>query len=139
MKLDTLKVLAEKDDEGVTITIYDRAGEAYKASDGTDATMTVVGSESKTYRKAKLDQSRKMMKRLRSGARDVPVEQAELDAQKLAASAVTAWHGWEDDKEKPLPCTVDNVLKVVAYDHIYSQVQQAIQGHAGFFTGDSDS
>lgn len=138
MNIDGLAKLAEQDDEGAVVTIYQRDGEPYRAEDGTDATVTVVGTESKQYRDAKLAQSRKLFKRARSGARDMTPEEAEAGAQRLAAAAVIDWHGWEADG-KPLACTPDNVLKILKFPHIFEQVQAGIVGHAAFFAADSES
>ena len=137
MKLDELAKLTAKDEEGVTGTIYQRDGDPYLAADGTESTFTVVGAESKRYRDAKLAHQRKMFKRARSG-RTITPEEANLDAQRLAAAAVIAWHGWEDGT-KALECTRDNVLKVLAYDHIFDQVGAMIQGHAVFSDSGSGS
>ncbi len=136
MDIDGLAKIAAKDEEGVVVTIYQSDGEPYKASDDTPATVTVVGTESKRYRDAKLAHQRKLFKRARAGGREMTPEEANLDAQKLTAAAVIEWHGWEDGG-KALPCTPENVLKILKWSHIYDQVQSGIAGHAVFFTADS--
>ena len=132
MNIDGLEKLREQDDEGAVVTIYQRDGEPYLASDGTESTVTVVGSESKQYRAAKLAQQRRLMKRARTGARELTPEELERDVLKLAASAVTAWHGWEKGG-KELPCEEKNVLQILEYVHIFEQVQAGIAGHSAFF------
>jgi hypothetical protein len=48
------------------------------------------------------------------------------------------WHGWESGT-KPLDCTPENVRLVLAIEHIRDQVDEAIRGHADFFTGSSET
>jgi hypothetical protein len=139
MKIKGLEKLREQSDEGITRTIFRPDGEPYLAADGTEATMTVVGSESKRYRDAKLAQQRRLMKRARTGARDLTPEELEENVLKQAAAAVIGWHGWEDDKGECHPCEEKYLVQVLAYDHIFDQVQSMIQGHAAFFANDSGS
>ena len=141
MKIDGLKKIREQADEGAVVVIYDPDGEPYLASDGTEATMTIVGAESKRYRSKKLDQQRALIKKMRAGAgaSSMTPEGNEQQVHRLAASAIIAWHGWEDDQGAAQECTVDNICKVIKYVHIMEQVAVVIQGHAGFFGKDSGS
>jgi len=129
MDLKKLEKVVAADDEGVVITIYRKDGEPYLAMDGTESTMTVVGSESKKYKAAKRRATDRLLKskRVKMAAVDV-----EASAVKMASSAVIAWHGWEDQK-KELDCTQENVRLVLGMaDHILDQVQEAITSHADF-------
>ena len=129
MDLKKLEKVVAADDEGVVVTIYQKDGEAYLAMDGTESTMTVVGSESKLYKAAK----RRATDRLLKG-RKVKMSSADVEknAVAMASSAVIDWHGWDSDK-KELPCTQDNVRLVLGMaDHILDQVQEAITSHADF-------
>lgn len=137
MKIDGLKAIREQADEGSEIVIYDLAGDAYKASDGSDATFTLLGSESKKYRDAKLAHQRRLIKRARAGGREMTPEELDLATLKQAASAFLGWHGWEDDRGADHPCEEKYILKVISYGHILEQAQAGIQGHAVFFTNDS--
>ena len=139
MRIAGLEKVREQADEGVTITIYQPDGEPYLASDGSEATFTLAGSESKQYRDAKLAHQRRLMKRARTGARDMTPEELQRDVLKQAASAFLSWHGWEDDKGADMPCEEKHILEVIQYDHIFEQAQACIAGHAGFFAKDSGS
>ena len=139
MKIAKLEAVREQADEGAVVTIFDPDGEAYLASDGSEATMTIVGAESKKYRAAKMAQQRALFKKARSSATSMTPEQAEKQVQRLAASAIIGWHGWEDDKGAEQDCSVENVCDVIKYVHIFDQVQAAIQGHSAFFANDSGS
>jgi hypothetical protein len=132
MDIEAVKKAVEQDDEGVTVTIFQRTGEPYLGADGSEATVTVVGTESSRYRQAERRQQRKMFKRVRVRGADITPEDAESEAIDLAASAVIDWHGWELDG-KPVPCEPKYVKQVLQIKHIFEQVQSAIQGHAAFF------
>lgn len=136
MDIQAIHAAVAQEDEGVAVPIYQRNGDPYLAADGTQATITVVGSESKRYRAARHQQYRRISKRVRSGRADATPEEMERDALDLAAAAVVGWHGWEDGK-KPLDLTPENVRRLLAYDHILDQVQAGIQRHAGFFAAAS--
>jgi len=138
MKIQEIAAIVENDNEGVEVQIYQRDEAPYLAADGSPCTITVVGAESDRYKAAKRAQSRRLMKRARSGGRITP-EESEAEAVTLCAAAVVAWHGWEDAAGKDLPCTPENVRLVLAYDHIFEQVQAGIMGHAAFFASKSDS
>jgi len=129
MDIKTLDALVAADEEGATITIYQKGGDPYLAADGTESTMTVLGSESKQYRAAKRQITDRMMKRRRA---TMSAEDVERNAIFLAASAVVGWHGWESGKDK-LECTPDNLRLVLAIEHIRDQVEEAIRGHSDFF------
>jgi len=130
--LNEIKQMVAREDEGVAIPIYQKDGDPYLGADGEQATITVVGSESKRYRDAKHAQYRRMSKRVRSGRSDINPEDIERDAIELAAAAVTGFSGWEDGT-KPLPYTPENVRLLLSFDHIFEQVQAGVQRHASFF------
>jgi len=130
MDLKQLKKIAEEDEKGTVTTIYQRNGDPYTALDGTDSTMTVLGSESKAYRKAKRAALRRLLNRS-SGRNRIEVEEVEANRIAQAAAAVPEWHGWDDGKTD-LPCTPENVSDVLQWEHILEQVEAAIKGHSDF-------
>ena len=121
-------VLAE-DEREATVTIYQKNGDAYKALDGSDSTMTVVGSESKRVREAKASLQKRLLKSRRT---KMTPEDIRVSRINTAASGVTGWHGW-DISGKDADCTRDNVRDVLRLEHILEQIEAAITEHADFF------
>jgi len=119
----------EQDEEGAAVPIFQRGGDPYLAADGTPATITVLGSESKKYKAGKRAATKKM---LRSYGSHVEPEDVERNAISLAAAAVIDWHGWEANGQ-PVPCTPENVKVLLSRDHILTQVQLGIDRHSSFF------
>ena len=135
MDMKELEKLVAADEDGVVITIHQKNGDPYLAADGTNATMTVVGSESKRYKAAKRATTDRMLNKRRSKLSAVEVEK---NAISQAAAAVIDWHGWEKDGN-PLKCTPENVRLVLGLsDYILDQVQEGITGHTDF-SGESSS
>jgi hypothetical protein len=138
MDMKTLNKLIARDNEPVTITIYQPNGDPYLAADGSESTMDVVGAESELYRKAERRQQRRLFKRARLSQANIKPEEAEAEAIELCASGVVAWHGWEDDG-KPWKCEHANVKLLLGVKHIFDQVNAGINGHASFFEKSSGS
>jgi hypothetical protein len=132
MDIEGLKKVVEQDDEGVTVTIFQRNGDPYLAADGSEATVTVVGSESKRYRDAERRQQRRLFKRARVRGAEITPEETEREAIEVASAAIIEWHGWEADG-KPVPCENPHLTSFLKVKHIFEQVNAAIQGHAAFF------
>jgi hypothetical protein len=128
MDLSTLQKIAEQDEEVVDVVIRDRSNQPYLAKDGSKATIGVFGSESATYKKRRLDADRKAA---RSGEILSTLEIRRLNA----ACGIARWHGWEAGGE-PLACNLENVAKVLAFDHILYQVEGGIARRDGGFSAD---
>lgn len=136
MKITELPHEVAKDEEIIDVTIYRKDGEPYLAADGTPATIGVVGSEAKDYRRAEDAISRRM---LRMGRRSTPDDLRENRIAQHAA-CVRRWHGWEDDYDADVPCTPENVKTLLgAAEHILDQVVAGVIGHASFFAKSSSS
>jgi len=135
MDLKKVDDIVARADKPVTITIYQPNGEPYRAKDGTEATMDVVGSESKKYRTAEGVIADRMLSKRRA---KFSKEDIERNAIFLAASAVVGWHGWEIDGKEAEP-SPENVRFLLQYKHIRNQVDEAINGHADFFEGSLDN
>lgn len=137
MKLSTLKQAVAQDEEGAVITIEGKDGEEYTAADGSPMTITVVGSESKRIRAVVDRQTKRVFRQQR---RQVTPELLRANRIELAAAAVTAWHGVEDDDGNAIPCTPENVAEVLnAADHVLEQVEAGVRRHASFFSNSSAS
>jgi hypothetical protein len=121
----------ERQEHPVAVPIYGLDAEPYYALDGTPATISVVGSESKRMRKFE-DVQRE---RIRQGVfqMDNPLEEYRRRVERVV-EAVAAWHGW-DDGEKELECTSANVrafFSTEEAEHILRQVERGISGHGVF-------
>ena len=133
MDLKKLDELVAADEEGAVVIIYQRNGDPYLAADGSESTMTVLGSESKKYKAAKRNTTKRMLNRRRTMLEPEDIERNRINQ---AVAGVVDWHGWDDGK-KDLACTPEDVAKVLKHDHILEQVEAAIMGHADFFTQNS--
>lgn len=135
MDVSQLDAVIAQDEEGSVIPINQKNGEPYMGADGSPSTITVVGSESKRYRQAKDAIQRRNLR-----SRASKVEPADLlrNRIELAAAAVIAWNGWEEEG-KPYPCTPENVKRLFRADHIFEQVEMGIFAHADFFGKSSAS
>jgi len=124
------KQIAETDDLAVAIPIYDRQGEPHLAAGGSQATISVLGSESAEYKRRKAKADRAMAR----GGRNVPLDE---QRRMWAACGVEAWHGWEDDSGRPLECTNENVKALLTLDYILHQVEAGIRRDGDFFASAS--
>lgn len=123
------------DEEGAVVPIFQKNGDPYLAADGSQASVTVVGSESKRYRLARDNATRKMMRRRMSKLEPDDLRKLRVEQ---ASAGVIAWHGWEKDG-KPFPCEPASVELLCRADHILEQIEEGIQKHADFFGKPSPS
>jgi len=129
----TIDAVLAQDEQGAPTPILQPNGEPYRAEDGSDATVTFLGPESKRVRAAIAANTRRLMR-----ARKQKFDDADLRANRveIAIAASTAWHGWTADGAE-LPCTPENLRVLYRADHILQQAEAAINGHADFFTTSS--
>lgn len=122
-----------QEEEGAVVELNQPNGEPYRAADGSPATVTVVGRESKRVRAAIAANTRRLL-RSKKGKMD----ETDLRANRVeaAVAAITDWHGWEADGIAA-PCTPENVRQLLRADHLLEQVEVAIHGHADFFSTNS--
>lgn len=124
---DLKQVTSQKDadESGIVVPITQRDGKPYLAADGSPSTITVYGSESKTY-----------LNRRDAFYRELAKEEGEGDPAFnrvcIAACAVKDWHGWESEG-KPLPCSQDNARALLTVEHIMLQVERGASKGADFF------
>lgn len=128
--LKDITASVEAHEKGVPIPIYDANAEPYLALDGTPATITVLGAESRKLRKAQEDYDRERRKKHPFGS---PGDGSDHELEKIVM-AVVDWHGWDDGK-KDLPCTPENVRAILGApeaEHILRQVRRGVQAHGLF-------
>lgn len=98
-------------------------------------TITLLGQDSKVYRKIQLAKQQAALNRISKGKRAV-----DLDAEKLAEDSIddlvkltVAWEGFKLDDVK-LDCTPENVRKVYnEWSWIKEQVSEFVADRANFF------
>lgn len=98
-------------------------------------TVTLLGQDSKIYRKLQLGKQQAALNRMAKGKKAL-----DLDAEKLSEDSIddlvkltTGWAGFELDG-KALDCTPENVRKVYAdWAWIKEQVQEFVGNRANFF------
>lgn len=135
MDISKIESEVEQDETGVAVTIYQKNGEAYKAPDGSDCTITVLGEDAKQVRRASEVNQRRMLR-----SRTAKVEPADVRRNRVdyATAAVSTWSGWEIGG-KTAECSPENVKALLKSDHILRQVEQAVSSHADFFVSNSSS
>jgi len=98
-------------------------------------TVTLLGQDSKVYRKLQMSKQQAALNRISKGKKAV-----DFDAEKLAEDSIddlvkltTAWSGFTLDG-KDLECTPENVRTVYAdWSWIKEQVQEFVGNRANFF------
>ena len=114
---------------------------ALLAADGTPATVTLLGVDSRTWKKQDwaLRAKRENAAAAKSAGGASPVtadEEAEKDAENLdrMVAMVKDWHGFEDDTDAPVPFTADAVRALfTANPTLYAQATLFVYRRADFF------
>jgi hypothetical protein len=127
--LNSLKPV--KADDGAVLQILHPESE--EAIEG--MTITLLGQDSKVYRKIQLSKQQAALNRISKGKRAV-----DLDAEKLAEDSIddlvkltVSWSGFKLDDVK-LDCTPENVRKVYnEWSWIKEQVSEFVADRANFF------
>lgn len=127
-QLGKLKAKVEQEDQARAVEIFERDGKPVLAADGSRATITVIGSESREYKSRLQKATRKWG---RNGGTDEELAIAS------AAAGVVDWHGWEDEAGAAIPCTPENVKALLSLGFIRAQVQTAINRTTDFFAEES--
>ncbi len=121
----------QQDQTAIAVPILQRDGKPYPAADGSPATISVIGSESPSYR-----QKRDAFYRARAKELSEPNQNADRIA--VAALGVTDWKGWSTNGT-PLECTPENVHRLLGLEHILVQVEAALDRRGSFFSAVSAS
>ena len=129
MDIALLDRLHATDEEPSEIAILLKNGEPLTAKDGTPCTISVLGEESKAYRREETAITRAM---LRSRKDRLEPEDLLKNRVRQAAACVVAWSGFEIGGVSA-PCTPDNVKAVLQHGWILTQVERRIASHADFF------
>jgi hypothetical protein len=129
VEISTSKTVAEREDEGVAVHLYDEKGDLMY-EDKKPVTITVVGTYSKTYRRV---QNEQRLKNLKGRRTQLTPEGIDQKANEAIARCVTAWSGFTSEG-KPFPYTEENAVALFqAAPWIREQVEEAMGDHAAFF------
>lgn len=137
MDITKIAEVAAQAEKGAVVQILQADGETPYRDEvtGNPSTMTIVGAESPRYKAAHNAILRKLMRLKKSENTPELIGDNRIDQ---AAAAVVDWSGWTSGNVAA-PCTPENVKAVLKLDHILEQVEEAIRGHARFFTSSSRS
>ena len=107
-------------EEGFTLTLRDPI-----SGEKTDAEITVIGSDSKTYRRAKAEAMRKVAK-----SQDSDPDEVSAD---VYAACVKGWDNLTDDKGKPIPFSQEKSRELlVKFPWLMDQIGMAVDSRANF-------
>jgi hypothetical protein len=132
-----LAAYLRKQNEGVIVNLKNADGTPWLKPDGSPATITVAGNESKHWRKA---ESEIASERLNSDTgKDMPWEERRLLAPRMLAYVTMSWDGlmdpWDGVGDKPLECNRTNATRLYAdFDFIRTQVDTAVGSRKNFMT-----
>lgn len=135
MSFDLNSLKPVKADDGATLEVVHPETEEVIPG----MTITLLGQDSKVYRKIQLAKQQAALNRISKGKRAV-----DLDAEKLAEDSIddlvrltTGWAGFMLDGTA-LECTSENVRKVYTeWAWIREQVQEFVADRSNFFRADA--
>ena len=126
------RAVAEREEKGVDVNIRDETGEMMLTTDESgalvQATATVLGKFSATYRKADQAVSDTM---LRKRATDLTAELLENNELSKIAACVSGWN--LRDGVKPIPCDKFNIITVLKAAPWIRRDLEAVMGDPGRF------
>lgn len=134
--LSAAEPVAAREDEGLVVHVHGPDGGPLYFGGDKPVTVTVAGTYSARYRRAEEAVATRRLK-----ARRASLDAAGLrrDALEVQAACVLAWSGFFRDG-KPIDCTKDNVIAALkAAPWLQTQIETAMEDHAGFFQGSSTS
>lgn len=129
--LSTSKTVAERENEGVWISIRDpQTDEVMLYGEKQEVRFLVAGSYSHHYRKAQDAQRNRLVKNRRTQLTGDALRSQQLE---LTAACVLQWEGVFNEG-KALDCTRENVARLLdACPWVARQVEEAMEDHAAFF------
>lgn len=135
MSFDLNSLKPVKADDGATLEVVHPESEEIIPG----MTITLLGQDSKVYRKIQLAKQQAALNRIAKGKKAV-----DLDAEKLAEDSIddlvkltTGWAGFMLDGAA-LECTPENVRKVYTeWAWIREQVQEFVADRSNFFRADA--
>lgn len=141
MEIGKSKDVAEREEQGTVVHVRDETGELQYYPEGASeqdrkpVTITVIGTYSRTYRKARQRARDKNIKTVRN---DLSAEGLEAQEIKIAAECIKEWEGFTSDG-KPFEYSVKNAVLLLEAPYLYEQVFLAMNDHESFSTAPSRS
>lgn len=139
MEIGNAKQVTDREDEGNTIEINDENDEPQfypegaSEEDGKPVTITVAGTYSKRFRRAR--EKRRSKNEKRQGR--LSDEEKNRQEVEVAAACIMAWEGFTQGG-KPYELTEKNAIDLLlAMPWVYEQVLVAMNDHQGFSTARS--
>lgn len=129
MNINELEGLADLEEEGVALPMFGKDGEPILGKDGEQATVTVVGGDSKQVRAVQQQVTRRQLRASRTSITPEEIQQNRINE---AAAAITGWTGFEDD-DGPWPCNKENTRKLMSAPFLLRQVEEGVKAHSTFF------
>jgi hypothetical protein len=136
--LDFSNVSAAAED-GAVLELKDPAGEPILKDDGSPVTITLAGTESKKWKKARNAVGDRYLKNAnpRNSSPVRTMDEALSDQAFQLASVTLAWDGVIVDGQE-LPCTHDNAKKIyLQYDWVREQVDLFVGERRNFWKASS--
>lgn len=131
--LQTAAPIAEQEDQGLVVQIRDAFGNPLTFTDDAGehpVTMTVAGTYSNRYRRAREAQTTRQLKRRSTNLTGDLVNSQRIG---VVADCVLAWSGFMSGG-KPLACDKEHVFQVLKHaPWILEQVESAMEDHEAFF------
>lgn len=136
--IDT-KTLSEA---GVDVVIKKlNSNEPLKAANGEVVSVKVLGPDSGKYRSLSRAQIRKRLAKRAAGQIEVTeadMDETDRDAMEILAGCTVGWKGVLDKAGKPIPCTIENALKLYEnYPVVREQVDLFISERSNFLQASS--
>jgi hypothetical protein len=130
--MDVSKVSAAAE-QGAVLELKDPAGDTALKADGTPVTITLAGTESKRWRKARNTIGDKFLKASRPGGKATTMEEAIADQAFQLAAVTLAWDGIELDGQS-IECNPANAKRVyIESDLIREQVDAFVGDRRNFW------
>lgn len=130
------KDVGQREEEGTLVTVKSVTGEVQYYGEGEakkPVTIRVVGTFSKTYRRANFA----LRERVRKFRTMRTSEQQDLHAIELIADCILGWEGITNG-DQPFPFTRENAIALLqAAPWVREDVEAAMGDHQGFFSTSS--
>lgn len=129
-------------EQGSVLHMEDWSGIPEFDNSGEKVTITLLGTDSETFRKATL-QKAKNLQRKQGKKSDVDLELLEKEGISLNAQLIVSWTGiWEDEAKKiPLECNRKNAIMLLSHPklrHYKEQIDRFITNRENFMTNSAE-
>lgn len=118
-------------EQGATMSVFNIDGAIRRDRNGNPVTITLLGVDSETYRKAQRKNMNKRFSRRNPGK--ITAEELDVESLEVLAACTTAWSGICDRSGNPVPCNAANAKALYeAAPELRDQVDRFINDRANF-------